>query len=290
MHSELVHAYNFCKEIAVGHYENFPVGSLLIPANKRNYIYSIYAFARTADDIADSGILKSNEKIRLLNEYDEELDKISRKDLQSLRKDSKQIFIALSNTIDKVKFPEKELRDLLTAFKMDSVKQTHQSFDDLLEYSSYSANPVGHLVLYVFGFDPEKNKQTFEYSDKICTALQLTNFWQDVKRDLDIGRVYLPVNVMKDFNYDLKMLNEKIENDDFRRMIKSLVDKTKAIFDEGKDIVKDTSGRLRLELKATIAGGNEILNKIGKLNYNVLSERVKINNIDKIKILGKIVW
>ena len=289
MQIDFDYAYRFCKEIANSHYENFPVGSLLIPSNKRKYIYSIYAFARHADDIADNEKLKSEEKLKQLSYFDNELTKIEAKDFNSLIPETQNIFIALSNTIDDLKIPVQEFRNLLIAFRQDSVKQRYKEFDELLEYSKYSANPIGHLVLYVFGYTPEKNKICFKYSDKICTALQLTNFWQDVSVDLKISRVYIPESFMKINNYSDQMLTDNIENENFKKIMKTLTDKTRTLFDEGKEITNCVKGRLRLELRATIAGGMEILNKIEKINYNVLTRRVKINNFDKIKLLGKII-
>ena len=280
-------AYSYCKKLTLSHYENFPVGSLLIPSNKRKYIYSIYAFARTADDIADSEINSKEEKLRLLDEYENELTNIELKRSVYFKTESQNIFTALSNTTDELRIPLKEFRDLLTAFRQDAVKQRYNGFDELLNYSAYSANPIGHLVLYVFGFDPVKDKECFEYSDKVCTALQLTNFWQDVSVDLKIDRIYIPEKEMSEFNLNEKMLFDKTENDDFRKMMKHLTERTKLLFEEGRKITDYVSGRLRYELKITIAGGMEILNKIEKINYNVLSQRVTISNIDKLKLLAK---
>lgn len=284
---DLDYAYSYCKEIAISHYENFPVSSLLIPSGKRKYIYSIYAFARSADDIADSDKLTADEKIMKLDEYDNELSKIETNNTDELIIETENIFTALSNTIDEFDIPVQEFRNLLTAFAQDSGNHRYSEFDDLIEYSSFSANPVGHLVLYVFGYRPEENEQTFIYSDMVCTGLQLTNFWQDVSRDADMNRIYLPFKVMHDFGYSEQMLREKTENSDFRNMIKFLVDRTKVLFKEGNSITQNLNGRLKLEIKATVEGGQEILNKIEKIDYNVLSQRVKINNLDKIKLLGK---
>lgn len=281
-------AYSYCKNLAQKHYENFPVGSLLIPADKRKYIYSIYAFARTADDIADSDTLSKEEKLRLLNEYETELTNIELKKSCIVKDETGNILTALSNTTEELKIPVQEFRDLLTAFKQDAVKQRYKDFDELLNYSSYSANPIGHLVLYVFGYNPVKDKECFEYSDKICSALQLTNFWQDVSVDLKIGRIYIPDNTMQDFNYNEKMLFDKTENDDFRKMLEHLTERTKVLFENGNGITDLVSGRLKYELKATIAGGMEILKKIEKINYNVLNQRVTISKFEKLKLLGKI--
>ncbi|HMS65368.1 MAG TPA: squalene synthase HpnC [Ignavibacteria bacterium] len=283
------YAYNYCKEIATRHYENFPVGSLLIPKAKRKYIFSIYAFARYADDIADSDIYTEDVKLKKLNELETELDKIESDNVKEFIPDSKYLFTALYNTMNELKMPSDEFRNLLKAFKQDASKLRYTNFDDLIKYSEYSANPVGHLVLYVFGYNPENNKQAFKYSDSICTALQLTNFWQDVSEDLKINRIYIPDDLMRENNYNSDLLISRSENDDFIRIIKILVDKTRVMFNEGRKISDHTRGRLRMELKAVIAGGVAILNKIEESRYRVISKKVKINSFDKLKIIGKII-
>jgi phytoene/squalene synthetase len=159
-----------------------------------------------------------------------------------------------------------------------------------LDYSENSANPIGHLVLYVFGYDEVKNKDIFQLSDQICTALQLTNFWQDVSRDLEINRIYIPKEFMLKFNYNVERLFEKKENENFRNMMRELVVMTEALFEEGKEIIELIDGRLKLELKATYLGGTEILNKIKGIDYNVLSKRIRIEKSDKINILFKTIF
>ncbi|MDQ3020073.1 MAG: squalene synthase HpnC [Bacteroidota bacterium] len=287
---DLDYAYSHCREVAKSHYENFPVGSLLIPGNKRKYIYSIYAFARHADDIADSNKLGAEEKLKKLNELDDELIKIQYHNTEDLLKETKNIFIALSDTIEELKIPIGEFRNLLIAFRQDSVKQRYEEFEELITYSDFSANPIGHLVLDVFGYTRDSDEKCFGYSDKICTALQLTNFWQDVSLDLKMNRIYIPAKSMKEFDYSEQMLFENIENDNFRSMIKNLVDKTKMFYEDGEGIINLVRGRLKLELKATLEGGMEILKKIERINYNVLSRRVTIDSIDKLKLLGRIFW
>lgn len=287
---QIDYAYSLCKEFTIRHYENFPVGSFLIPADKRKYIYSIYSFARYSDDIADSAEFTESEKLQKLNNLDTELTKVYKRDSQiRLIEETEFIFTALSHTVKKLNIPPEEFVSLLNAFRQDSVKQSYSDFNELIQYSELSANPVGHLVLYVFGYDRKKNKECFEYSDKICTALQLTNFWQDVSVDLKMGRVYIPENIMHENNYSMDMLFSKTENEDFRNVIKILSDETRNLFEEGKNITKVVSGRLRYELKATIAGGMEILKKIEKINYSVLSQRVKLSKAEKFKLLGKII-
>lgn len=284
-------AYSYCRKIAISHYENFPVGSLLIPKNKRKFIYSVYAFARYADDIADSAEFAKEEKIRRLTLLNNELDKIHKESECFPADDTGKILIALSDTVKSLEIPVKEFRDLIKAFVQDSEGYTYKDFEELIEYSRKSANPIGHLVLYIFGYRPEdseKSEKIFEYSDKICTALQLTNFWQDVSADIRIGRIYLPAEVMNEFKYSTEMLYSGTENEDFRGMIKYLVERTRKLFTEGREILNCTKGRLRLELKAIISGGQVILDKIEKADYNVFSRRPVLNKSDKLKILSSL--
>ncbi len=276
----LDNAYRKCKEIALKHYENFPVGSLLFPKKSRKYIYSIYAFARIADDIADSDKFDGNEKLERLNEMWSRLELIeNKKDI------SDEIFFALSDTINTLNIPVKEFKDLLTAFKQDAVKQRYESFEELIEYSKHSANPIGHLVLYVSGY---KDRAMFDLSDRICTALQLANFWQDISIDLKIDRIYIPKEEMEKNNYSYEMLYERIENNDFIKLMKSLVNKTKLIFESGKELEEKLEGRLKFEFRTIYRGGMEILRKIEEINYCVLKKRVHISNKDKIGLLLKI--
>lgn len=273
-------AYLHCRKITLGHYENFPVGSLLFPKKSRKYIYAIYAFARTADDIADSDELSSEEKLKQLNEMDNKLDGILKSD-----KGEDEIFYALNDTIEALEIPVQEFKNLLIAFKQDSVKQKYGEFDELIEYSKYSANPIGHLVLYVSGLKDEK---LFRLSDSVCTALQLANFWQDISVDLKMGRIYIPQTEMTKFNYNYDLLNEQNENNDFITLIKHLVDKTRLIFREGKELEGFLKGRLKYEFRTMYRGGMKILDKIKAIEYRVLSRRVKINNADKLNLLLKI--
>ncbi len=282
------YAFRYCKEIAIRHYENFPVGSLLIPKSKRKFIYSIYAFARTADDIADSSKLDEKSKLKRLYEFENELNKSLNSEFDRLIPETENIFIALYDTVNALNIPADELRNLLTAFRQDAVKQRYKNFSELVQYSEYSANPVGHLVLFIFNYDRSADSEAFRFSDKVCTALQLTNFWQDVSEDLKLNRVYIPEDIMKEYNYSYEMLFRKEENDDFLKMMKALIDRTRIIFADGRKILNHVKGRLRLELKATISGGEEILNKIESMNYRVLSRRVKISNYDKLRIISSV--
>jgi phytoene/squalene synthetase len=187
--------------------------------------------------------------------------------------------------LQNLNIPSVELKNLLKAFKQDSVKDKYETFDELLEYSKYSANPVGHLVLYIFGYNGMRDKKLFELSDYICTGLQLINFWQDVARDLEINRVYIPNEILQKYNYSYELLYNKVENENYISMIKELINKTKDFYAKGKDLPKHVKGRLKYELKATYYGGMTVINKIEQLNYRTLTTRPVVSGSDKFKIL-----
>ena len=275
-------AYKYCERIAKNHYENFPVASFLIPKAKRKYIYAIYSFAREADDIADSDSLTQNEKIILLNDY-EKLLKGSVTEYASMKYDA--IFTSIKDTIENLKIPEIELIKLLNAFRFDVYNELHPDFKSLLEYSDNSANPIGHLMLYVNGFNPSEHKKHFELSDKICTALQLVNFWQDVSRDLKTGRIYIPINIMNKYGYTLDDLKMRINNDNFRNIIKELCGKTSQLFEDGRELLNLLEGRLKYELKAIYLGGTGVLKKIKKIDFDVINYRVKFTDLEKVFLL-----
>ena len=284
--NEIYTAFKKCEKIAKTHYENFPVGSLLIPRAKRKYVYAIYAFARYADDIADSN-KESAKKFDRLNEFELELIKTERNELENLEKDTSYIFIALHQTMIDLKIPAQEFYNLLIAFKQDCIVTRYEYFDQLIEYSAYSANPIGHLILYLFNYRPDKDLELFNLSDRICTGLQLINFWQDVKPDLEIDRIYIPKNVMDKFDYTFEDLLSKTENEKFVKVMKELIHETRIFFEEGKPLIRHLKGRLKLEIKATYIGGSTILKKIEKIHYKILSHRVKLSKRDKLKILLK---
>ena len=275
-------SFKYCEDIAKGHYENFPVASLLLPKDKRKYVYAIYAFARAADDFADEEGIEGGtpKRLALLDEWNEKLRECYN------GKAYDPIFIALGKTVEDCKIPIKPLEDLLGAFRQDVVKSRYSTFDEVLDYCTRSANPVGRLVLMIFGCHDE---EFFKYSDKICTALQLTNFWQDVEVDIRKDRIYLPEEDIKQYGYSYRQLEMKQDNENFRKLMKYEVERTQAIFDEGKKLIELTAGnadtkRLSKELKLTWLGGTTILAKIKEIDYNVLNKRPRISGFDKVKI------
>lgn len=274
--TEIDAAYRHCESIARAHYENFPVASLAIPRNIRPLIYSVYAFARTADDFADEGSLGPGERLRKLDEWGARLE-----ECYSGRAEH-PIFVALGETIRRTNIPRELFDHLLTAFRMDVTIVRHPTFEKLLEYCSFSANPVGRIILILFG---EGNERNFRNSDKICTALQLTNFWQDIGVDMGKGRIYLPLEDMARFGYTETRLLVKECDADFKALLKFQVDRTRGLFEEGKRLASDVRGRLGFELNLTVRGGLAVLRAIEQRRYDVFSARPAISAAGKIAIL-----
>lgn len=199
----------------------------------------------------------------------------------------RNVFYALEDTTRALGIHKIEFSKLLTAFEQDAVKNRYDSYEEILRYSDNSANPVGHLVLKVFGYDESEDEELFRLSDEICTGLQLANFWQDVSRDLKINRIYLPKDLMDVYKYTYEELYLKIENDNFKKMMAHLVNETEKMFQKGRELPLKLNGRLKLELKAIINGGEKVLDMIKNINYKVLSKRVSISKAGKLGILWK---
>jgi squalene synthase HpnC len=259
------------------HYENFPVASLFIPANRRPFVSSIYAFARTADDFADEGTVAPFERLQRIDEWEAKLDRCF-----AGRADH-PVFIALAETVAKTGIPRGPLSALLKAFRTDVTKRRFGDFAELLEYCENSANPVGQLVLHILG---EANEQTIPLSNSVCTGLQLANFWQDVSSDTAKGRVYIPLEDLDRFGYTESDLGRKVLDDRFRELMRFQVERTRTFLKAGEPILGAVGRMLRLELSLTIRGGSAILDKIQKARYDVLTRRPKLSTMNKLTILS----
>ncbi len=276
-------SYKYCEKIAKEHYENFPVASFLIPKEKRRYIYSIYAFARAADDFADELDIEGGKEKRLvlLDEWGQKLADCYKGKAYS------PIFIALKETIEECNIPIEPLESLLKAFKQDVIKTRYEDFQEVLDYCSNSANPIGRLVLMIFGI---KEEEMFKLSDSICTALQLTNFWQDVAIDLEKNRIYIPRKDMVENDVTEEQLFDKRTDINFKKLVQELTVRTERIFSEGKELINwiksdEKLNKLGKELKLTWFGGNMILKKIKDIDYDVLNNRPKLTIFNKITLL-----
>ncbi len=269
--SDIEAAYKESLQFAKNHYENFPVVSLLIKKDLRKYIAVIYRFARTADDMADEGNFTPEKRMDMLNAFEEKLSSAIKGNFTTGFEE------ALFHTINHKNLSPEHFFNLLTAFKQDVCKKCYENFDDLLNYCRYSANPVGRLVLELHGI---RNDQAFSLSDKICTALQLTNFYQDTLIDYEKGRIYYPSDEMEKFGVDKKIFDLKENNLNFSKLLKFNIDRTRRLFKEGKELTAYLNGRLKYEIKWTILGGAAVLRKIENNNYNVFQERPSLSKID----------
>jgi squalene synthase HpnC len=275
-------AFAYCERMARNHYENFPVGSLLIPKNRRRYVYSIYAFARTADDFADeghdAGEAGLDEALRLaaLDDWEGKLEASYRGEA------SHPVFIALAETAKELRLPVRLFRDLLSAFKQDVTKRRYANFDEVLDYCARSANPIGRLILLLFGYHEER---LHKLSDSICTGLQLANFWQDVSIDIRKDRIYLPQDEMDDFGVSVGDLRDRRSSDRTAALLRLQVERTRMLFEDGRGLPGMVNGRLAFELRLTWLGGMRILQRIEEQGYDTLRARPLITGWDKIVLL-----
>lgn len=264
-------AFAACEKITHAHYENFPVASLLIPRRYRPFIAAVYAFARTADDFADEATVPSEERLRRLDDWGEKLRSCYAGHAED------PVFVALRATIRATALPPDLLHSLLRAFRSDVAGRPFAMFEDLLDYCRDSANPVGRIVLHIFGAATE---ETAALSDHVCTALQLANFWQDVGPDAARGRIYLPLEDLRRFGYTEDDLARGMADDRFRALLRFQVERTKRFFLAGAPLLGYVRGRLRMELAATLRGGRAILDAIERQGYDTLSRRPVLRRRD----------
>jgi squalene synthase HpnC len=272
-------AFAYCERLARAHYENFPVGSLLVPKNKRKHVYSIYAFARTADDFADECYengLNEAQRLSSLDDWEGKLEACYRGEANH------PIFIALAETTRELKLPARLFHDLLSAFRQDIIKRRYANFDEVLNYCTRSANPIGRLVLLLFDY---RNERLFQLSDQICTGLQLANFWQDVAIDIDKDRIYLPQDEMEHYGVKVDDLRERRFDHYYAELLRFQVERTKEFFQRGSRLPDLVNGRLSFELRLTWFGGMRILERIEGLDYDTLRTRPKITKADKFRVL-----
>ncbi len=275
-------AFEFCRQVTISHYENFPVASFLVPKSLRKYVNAIYAYARIADDIGDELTSISKEaRLKALDDYEKLL-------LNSEgQQNSNPVFLAIHQTMNDRNIPDEPLRKLLVAFRKDVKFVQANTIDDLLNYCSFSANPVGELILRLFN---QNNNITAPLSDKICTGLQLANFWQDLSIDLKNGRVYIPSINLNKHNISLQNIFEKGSNDNLFNCLNELYLQTEKYLRDGYKLIEYLSNyRLKLEIKATVLGGLEIINKCRNLGTDIINIRPKLTKIDYMKIFIKAV-
>ncbi|MDR0520502.1 MAG: squalene synthase HpnC [Planctomycetaceae bacterium] len=268
----------FCRQLARSHYENFHVAGLFLPKAMRIPFCIVYAYCRCADDIADehTGSAESRQHaLRQLDDWETRLHSCFDTD----EPPSHPVFIALRSVARKFSLPQEPFADLLTAFRQDQTKNRYETTEELLGYCRYSANPVGRIILHLAG---KPSAQQFEWSDSVCTALQLANFWQDVKRDQAAGRCYIPRNTAQKFGVDIEHLHDSPE---FRRMMRELTEDARSRFEAGRPLVRAVPKMFRTAISLFLQGGLAVLDAIERRQFDVLTERPVLSKWTKLSLL-----
>jgi squalene synthase HpnC len=273
----LADAYGYCERLARTHYENFSVATWFLPKHLRQHFFNVYAYCRISDDLGDeTGNREAS--LQLLDEWESELNACYEGTPRH------PVFVALSGTVRELEIPKHEFADLLTAFRQDQTVNRYERFDDLLGYCRYSANPVGHLVLYVCRYRDAERQQLSDYT---CTALQLANFWQDVSLDYDKGRIYLPLEDMKRFGVSEVDIAGKHNSVQFCEMMRFEVQRARQWFERGLPLAGRVGRELAIDIELFTRGGQEILSAIERLGYGVLGRRPVISKPRKLALVAR---
>lgn len=264
---------------SVEHYENFPVASVLMPKRLRRPVAAIYHFARAADDIADEGEMTDEERLSKLDEFRAEL-----KHIENGQEPASRLFRNLAAEIGEHALPMRPLYDLLDAFSQDVVKKRYANFDELLDYCRRSANPVGNLLLHLYG---EASEVNIKYSDAICTSLQLINFWQDVAKDWTIGRIYLPQDDLAEYGVSEAQIASGQTDANWRALMKFEVERAREMMLYGKPLGTILTGRIGLEMRMIVQGGLRILDKLEAADYDMFDKRPVLRPYDWVIMLAK---
>jgi squalene synthase HpnC len=267
----------WCHTLATTHYENFHVATFFLPRRVRPHFESVYAFCRVSDDLGDE-VADTSTALRLLETWGRMLDQCYDAPQQSRH----PVFVALRETIVACDLPRTLFHDLLRAFEQDQVKTEYYTWDEAVEYSRYSANPVGRLVLMVCGY---RDEQRALLSDKICTGLQLANFWQDCVRDSEIPRRYIPAEYMERFGVAEGQIEGRVFTPEFGAMMRALVDRTRDMLREGAPLSEMVDDELRVTLDLFRKGGEAILDGIAAQDYDVLRGRPVVTRRRKLMLL-----
>ncbi|MDR3213352.1 MAG: squalene synthase HpnC [Azoarcus sp.] len=266
--------------MSIDHYENFPVASFLLPAHLREPIEAIYTFARSADDIADEGDASAEQRLKQLATYRHALDAIETEGVAAAR-GLPPFFARLTRCIIEHHLPLKPFHDLLDAFRQDVTKKRYEDFTDLLDYCRCSANPVGRLLLSLYGATAREN---FPFSDCICTGLQLTNFWQDVASDWNKGRIYLPRQDLARFDISETDIAASRCDERWQALLAFEVARARATLNAGAPLARRLPGRIGWELRLIVGGGLRILDRIEAVGYDVFARRPRLGFADKLSV------
>lgn len=273
----LAAAEEYTRNLAVHHYENFKVVSWLLPKALHQHFYNVYAYCRWADDLGDE-IPDPLRALQLLDWWERELDACY------AGKPSHPVFVALRQTILTKDIPKPPFADLLKAFRRDQTTKRYADWNAVVGYCIYSANPVGRLVLYLCGYRDEERQRL---SDATCTALQLANFWQDVSRDLEKGRIYVPLDVAANHGLSENDIVERRFDERYARLMRDLIARTRGLFAEGMPLARMVDKRLRVDLEMFSRGGLAVLDAIESAGYDTLHERPAISRLKQAGLLGR---
>ena len=273
----LEEAQAYCRRLARSHYENFSVATWFLPERLRQHFYNVYAYCRISDDLGDE-VGDPTASLHLLDQWQIELAACYAGTPRH------PVFVALAETLLQFEIPQHEFSDLLTAFHQDQTVTRYETFEDLLGYCLNSANPVGHLVLYLCGY---RNAERQKLSDFTCTALQLANFWQDVSVDYAKGRIYLPLEDLRRFSVSEQDLAANRNTPAFCEMMRFEVERARDWFKQGMPLIGKVDKELAIDLDLFSRGGLEILNAIEKQGFAVLGRRPSISKPRKLALLAR---
>lgn len=271
----LEEARAYCERLAKTHYENFSVATWFLPSRLRQHFYNVYAYCRISDDLGDE-VGDPQQSLELLDQWESELNACY------AGSPKHPVFVALAETVKEFGIPQHEFSDLLIAFRQDQTVTRFETFDDILAYCRYSANPVGHLVLYLCGYSDAERQQL---SDNTCTALQLANFWQDVFVDYGKGRIYLPLEDLRRFGVTGEDIAQRRATPQFLAMMEFEVERARDWFARGLPLVKIVNRELAIDLELFSRGGQEILNAIERQGFDVLRARPEISKSRKLMLV-----
>ena len=273
----LAEAQEYCRRLARTHYENFSVASWFLPKDLRQHFLNVYAYCRISDDLGDE-VGDADASLELLDQWERELNACYEASPRH------PVFVALAETVHNLDIPKQPFADLLTAFRQDQRVTRYETFDDLLGYCRYSANPVGRLVLYVCGYRDEERQRL---SDFTCTALQLANFWQDVSIDWAKGRVYLPLEDLRKCGVSEADIASQKNTSAFCQMMRFQVDRARDCFQQGMPLAKKVNRELAIDIELFSRGGLEILNAIERQKFAVLGRRPAISKPRKLALVAR---
>lgn len=277
-------AETYCRRLATTHYENFPLVSCLLPRRLHQHFYNVYAYCRWADDLGDE-VGDRDRSLELLAWWRRELERCYAGETEH------PVFVALAGTIERFRIPQQPFADLISAFEQDQRVTEYDTFDQLRDYCRRSADPVGRIVLHLC---EQYNDRNAAWSDSICTGLQLANFWQDVARDFDIGRIYLPREDYERFGYTREDFDRRTTNDPFLTLMRFEVDRARQWLRDGLPLVGHLPGRLRVDIDLFAHGGLKILDRIEQIGYRVWDRRPVVTKWDAaallVQAIGRAGW